>query len=641
MLIRIITILLLLISTHAFADMSKEEHIQSAFMFAKKNDWYEAVQHAKLAHSEILVKYFTWEYVKDPESEASFEAITEFLDDNPDFPDRNALEKRAEVAFIVANPSDKEIAEWFSKRPPQTNFVKIKIAQNPEELKKLVRNSWANDNYDKKTEEKLLEKYHSSLRESDHVARIDRLLWEGKIDEAKRILKFISPDYQKLFLARISLVEGKLFAPISVMRVPSRLKSNAGLIYERIKWRVHHDDEDGVREMLLAAPATLPYPEKWWGLFDRYVRKAIDDGNIALAERLLNKSGQKSGTPSYKDAEWLKGWIELEFKESPESARKIFTQVFEQSETPVGKGKAAYWLARAEEKISKGNPARWYGEAAKYPTTFYGQLAKWELNKKANNSQEYSINASDTPSSSEKREFDKKELVQLVYVLAGAGEESAAGRFIYYLTQTAKTPSEMILAADLGREIKRPEFSVIAAKKALQKDVVALDSGYPVIKLASSELDKALVLGLIRQESEFYSDAISGSGAEGLMQLLPATAKETARKADLSYGNLFEPHYNTLIGSLYLKKLVEKFDGSYVLAIAGYNAGPGRVKQWLSSFGEPTRDLRTAVDWIEKIPTNETRNYVQHVLENVQVYRYLNNGKKPVSDVGIGDDLVR
>ena len=641
MFIRTFTILLLLISTHAFADMSKDEHIKSAFMFAKKNDWYEAVQHAKLAHSDILVKYFTWEYVKDPESEASFETITDFLDDNPDFPDRNALEKRAEVAFIVANPSEKEIAEWFSKHPPQTNFVKIKITQNPEELKRLIRNSWANDNYDKKTEEKLLQKHHSVLRESDHIARIDRLLWESKIDDAKRILKFVSSDYQKLFQARIALMESKLFAPVAVMRVPSRLKSNAGLIYERIKWRVRHDDEDGVRDMLLAAPINLPYPEKWWGLFDRYARKAIDDNNIALAEKLVGKSGQKLATPTYKEAQWLKGWIELEFKRQPDTAKTIFMKLLEQSETPVGKGKAAYWLARAEEKINKGNPSRWYGEAAKYSTTFYGQLAKWELNEKANNSQEYTINVSETPTSSEKQEFEQKELVKLVYVLSEAGESDAAGRFIYYLTQTAKNTREAILAADLGREIHRPEFSVRAAKKALQKDIVALDSGYPVIKVANSELDKALVLGLIRQESEFYSDAISGSGAEGLMQLLPATAKETARKADLSYGNLFEPHYNTLIGSLYLKKLVEKFDGSYVLAIAGYNAGPGRVKQWLGSFGEPSHDLRTVVDWIEKIPTTETRNYVQHVLENVQVYRYLNNGKKPVSDVGIGDDLVR
>lgn len=644
---RIAIIIFFLVFQSVYPEIALSENIgdmhkQSAFVFAKRKVWNEAIAHAKMAHSDILVKYFTWEYLKDPESDAGFGEITKFIEQNPDWPDHGVLEKHAEVALMADNPSDEMLNEWFSKHAAQTNLVKLKMEKDPDALNMMIRSAWVTDNYDKQTEKKILEKYHDILRSSDHIHRIDRLLWEGKQDEAKRLLKLVPEGYQYLFQARIALEEDKDSAPASLAKVPGSLKNDPGLIYERIKWRVRGNDRDGVRELLLITPNEVPYPEKWWGLRDRQIREAISEGKITLAERLLARHGQKPDSISFREAEWLKGWIQLEFLGSPEKSYKIFTKLLEQMETPSGKSKAAYWAGRAAQKIPKSDPARWFGEASRYSTTFYGQLAEWELHKDDKNRHGHYIKSSAKPTEEEIARFRKRELVRLVYELSANNQSDSAARFISYIAQNAKTNSEAILATELGRDIKRIDFAVRASKKILNRDIIALENGWPLINTPASEIEKPLVLALVRQESEFYTDAVSSSGACGLMQLLPATAKETAKKYGFSYSNdkLFEPEYNMTIGSAYMNRMINKFNGSYVLAIASYNAGPGRVRQWLGEFGYPDSNVHNTIDWIEKIPTKETRNYVQHVLENVEVYRFLASGKSTVKTM-IADDLVR
>lgn len=638
-----ILLLFILNCNTAFADAASDMHRQSAFIFAGRKDWNDAIEHARLAHSTVLVKYFTWEYLKDPQSGATFDEITRFIKQNPDWPDQNVLEKRAEVALMAGNPTDEMLKEWFSTHPPITDQGKIKMAKDQEALHIMIRNAWVNDNYDKNTEEKILAKYHSILRPVDHIRRVDRLIWEGNYDEAKRLLKYIPKDYQRVFQARVALAEDKFYAPASLLRVPKAFKNDPGLTYERIRWRVRANDKDGVRELLLTTPNEVPYPEKWWPIRDRQIREALSEGDVATAERLLARAAQKPGTVSYKEVLWLKGWIDLEFRHSADTAYKMFVTLLQESETPAGKAKAAYWAGRAAQKIVKSNPARWFGEASTYSTTFYGQLAEWELHKDDQNRHGHIIKSHILPTREERTAYKRHELVQLVYELAAANQTDTAGRFINYLVQNAPTSNEMILAVELGRDIRRIDFSVRAAKKALQDDIVVLEDGWPVVQMPGNlMIEKPLVLALSRQESEFNENAVSPSGACGLMQLLPATARETARKSGFSYSSdrLFDPEYNMTIGSHYMNKLVDKFNGSYVLAVAAYNAGPYRVEQWINAFGRPSRDVHEVTDWIEEIPTAETRNYVQHVFENMEVYRFLLAEQHSVSTM-IADDMVR
>lgn len=640
MLIRLFSLILLVVLPFQVKADDLDMHRQSAFLFAKREDWNNAILHAKATGSDVLVKYFTWQYLKDPESDASFGAINQFIEQNPGWPDQGALVRRAEVALMSANPSDTELNDWFTKHPPQTEQTKIRNIKNPDELNRMIRDAWVNSNYDKNTEARIIEKYHSILRSVDHNRRIDRLLWEDQIADAKRLLKYVPDEYQRLFQARIALVEDKDSAPSAVARVPKALRYNPGLIYQRIKWRARDNDREGVRELLLSVPAEVPYPEKWWTLRDRQIREALSEGNTKIAERLLSKNGQKPGTVQYKEAEWLTGWILLEYRNSPAKAYKVFSKLMEQTETASGKARVAYWLGRTSEKIPKSNPARWYGEASHYATTFYGQLAEWELEKDDKNRHSHSIKSTALPTVVERENFKRQELVRLVYELANAKVDDQVSRFINYIVQEAKTNSDAILAIELGKDVDRIDLSVRAAKKALQRDIIDLEYGWPVVETpANPQIEKPLLLALSRQESEFYTDAVSPSGARGVMQLLPSTAKEIAHKSGLSYDGdkLFETSYNMMLGSIYMNHLILRADGSYLLAIAGYNAGPGRVRQWVGEFGRPGNNVHDSVNWIEKIPTSETRNYVQHVIENMEVYRYLLSDRKTM----ISDDLVR
>lgn len=639
--IRFIAIFFLFIAPlSALADTADDLHIKTAFVLAHKKMWDMAISEANNGHSPILAKYFLWESLKDPESSADFETITAFIDANPDWPDQAILLKHAEVALLGEDPSDEVLADWFKKHPPQTNLARRKEVKNAEALNALIREAWVTDDYSKSTESKLIAKYHAILRPEDHARRIDRLLWEGKTDEAKRLFKYVSYGEQRLFQARLSLSEDKQRAPIDVVNVPPALRGDPGLLYERIRWRLRDGNKDGVRELLLTAPAQVPYAEKWWPLRDRQIREAVGEGDTTLALKLLANHGQKANSVSYKEVKWLEGWIALESKNQHEKAYAIFNDLYHEMQTPGSKSRIAYWAGRAALAGKNTSLAdEWFVRAANYPTTFYGQVAAAEANPDAT----ITIPSDKQVSREEKANFRQHELVQLVYALGAAHESDAAGKFIIYLVENADSPDEVLLATKLGREIDRIDFSVRASKKALQSDVISLEGGWPVIHFKNTQgIETPLLLALSRQESEFYSDAESPSGALGLMQLLPGTAKEMARKNDLPYSTdrLFNPEYNMTIGSLYLNKLLEKFNGSYVLSIASYNAGPGRIGQWTELYGRPGSNPHEVIDWIERIPTTETRNYVQHVLENVQVYRYVLAGKKSLA-LTINEDLLR
>lgn len=638
--IRFFILAVLFFPVFAVADSGDDMHLQSAFIFAKKKQWQDAIAHARAAHSDVLEKYFFWEYLKDPEADASFRDISEFLANNPEWPDKELLVRRAEAALLSEMPSDEVLDKWYEEHPPKTTQGKKRKITDKNELKELIRESWVNDDYTKAAEAKMLAHYRDILRPEDHAKRVDRLLWEGKQDEAKRLIPYALIGKRKLFEARLSLMRDSPRAPKDLANVPAAQRGDAGLLYDRIRWRLRHDDKDGAKELMIMSPQQVPYPEKWWTIRERFVRESLGENKVAVAEKLLSHHGLKEDMPQYMEAVWLKGWIALEFRNNPKAAFDIFQKLYDDLETPGSRARAAYWAGRAAEKTGDKAGA-WYQEASKYNTTFYGQVALMELSDNPT----LTIKADDSDATREdKKKFGGRELVRLVQELARAKQTSLAGKFILFMVESAKNTREAVLAAQLGREIKRIDIGVRASKKALRDGVVALDSGYPVIRIDETQgLEKSYLLALMRQESEFFADAVSSSGALGLMQLLPGTAREIARKMGLLpfvSDRLFDPSYNITIGSKYLSSLVTRFNGSYVLATAGYNAGPGRVRQWLSAFGYPGGSYRNIINWIEVIPLSETRNYVQHVMGNMQVYRYILAGRKP-TPLSLEDDLSR
>jgi soluble lytic murein transglycosylase len=308
---------------------------------------------------------------------------------------------------------------------------------------------------------------------------------------------------------------------------------------------------------------------------------------------------------------------------------------------PVSKARAAYWAGRAAERAGDRNAAEsWYNTGSAYPTAFYGQLSALKQHGTA----PLRIPAAPRITGDEQQRFDQSDLAQAVTIVSRMGRNDLASRLISGMIESAQSADDAAMIAALGKEIGHSFLSVRGAKKALQyHNAVLLKTGYPSPKTPyDAAVERPLLLAITRQESEFDPSAKSPAGALGMMQLLPSTARETAKKYGLGYAlpRLYEPDYSWTIGSLYLNRMIDNYNGSYVMAIAAYNAGPGNVRKWVRLFGTPGNDIDKAVKWIEMIPFSETRNYVQRVLENLQLYRYaLAEGESP--KLKLGEDLAR
>ncbi|NBX03739.1 MAG: lytic transglycosylase domain-containing protein [Alphaproteobacteria bacterium] len=624
---------------------AQEVHARSAFTFADRKDWDNARGHASAAHDGVLKKLITWQYLLDVDSGADFAEISRFIRENPDWPNQKKLNIRAEMALRDGNTPDADVIAWFGDRMPLTGVGKRALAEalahtgnsTDEKIIYLLRDAWRNGDFEEAQEEAFLDAHASVLRPEDDISRIDRLLWEEKDIAADRILSRVSASYQKLFLARMEIIEGKN-ANAALATVPSELKKDMGLTYDLIRYHIRNDNDGEARDLLLNISPHVPYPERWWKLREAQVRRAIDEKNYKLAEQLLAGHEQLDGT-DLADASWLKGWLMLEFLKKPKVAQAAFEHMYENVRFPVSKSRAGYWAARAAEKNGDEQSAKtWDANAAAFATTFYGQLSALKLSKTA----PLVIPSPPDVSSSEKQNFEKSDLAKAVSLSADIGQVELAGKLLSLIIENAESEAVIVSAVELSDKIGRPYLAVRGAKKALQKNIVMLKAGYPRPKTdADLPVERALALAITRQESEFDPMAKSRAGAVGMMQLLPSTAKEVAKKTAVGFerARLHEPGYNMMLGSHYLSRLIGSYDGSYVMAIAAYNAGPGNVRKWVAQFGAPENTHESAIDWIEKIPFYETRNYVQRVLENVQVYRHLeSNG---AAKLQLGDDLVR
>ena len=646
---RLLLFLLLLLPLPAAAALSPEEqaHAKSAFALAAARDWDEARAHAAAAHDPIVVTIVDWQRALDQDSKASFDDIARFIHDHPDWPEQKRLRLRAEMSLRDHPIPDADVLQWFALDPPVSGIGKLALAEAltrtgqgaPEKITAFVREAWIGGDFEEAEEQSIRAKYNTMLRPEDDIARADRLLWDEKIGATKRMLSRVPPDYRKLYGARMMLIEDKKNASVGVKLVPASLKNDLGLLFDRLRYRARRGDDKGVREILLSLPAGVPYPERWWRYREQQVREAIDEKNYAQAEKILARHGLTENA-KLADAAWLKGWLELEFLNRPAEAYQTFYAMYHAVRFPVSKARAAFWAARAAGRAGNAEAAAgWYAIAAGFPTTFYGQLGFY----KYSGTSSLKIPAPPEISIDARQRFQSRDLAQAVKRCAEMDAPELADRLIAHLIETANTPIDAALSVELARETGKPHLGVRAAKKASQEqNVILIETGWPVINPTDTlDIEEALALAVARQESEFDPQARSPSDALGLMQLLPRTAREMAHKMDMIFHRkkLFDGGYNMKIGSHYLSRLIGGYDGSYVMAIAAYNAGPGNVRKWIRQFGTPGSDMESAIMWIEKIPFAETRNYVQRVMENLQVYRYIKTGG--TANLSLAEDLAR
>ncbi len=620
----------------------------AAFAAAEGEKWTKARRLAAAGDSPLLRKVVTWLELTRSRRLPSFDRISAFIEDNPDWPNLRQLRRRAE-AVIDAKVGDDRIFAWFASYPPLTGLGRLRLAAaydrtgDEEAANEMLRGAWIFGDFTYREEKAIFAQYRKRFRTEDHVARLDRLLWDGRRRAAKRMLRRVGADQRALAEARIKLRARAGDVDSAIARVPEELRDDPGLLYERLLWRRRKGRDEAAREILASPPDDLVRPKAWWREARIQIRKTLNEGYISESYRLASEHRQLDSVPR-SQAEWLAGWIALRFLEDPALAYSHFVTLFDDVSFPISVARAAYWAGRTTAAEGDSSGAEdWYRRAAQHPATYYGQLALAALGGGGR------LPMPEAPEAtrSDADFVDKHELTQVIHALADIGQGDHLRPFVLRLQELATTPGQYKLVAAAATAAGRPDLALAAARRSAWKGTFLIEQGYPVVELPPSrgrevEAEPALLLAMLRQESGFNSAAVSSAGARGVMQLLPRTARVMAGRLKIPYSRkrlTSDAIYNLTLGRAHVEELLAAFDGSYVLAMAAYNAGPKRVKRWLREVGDPRKGEIDMIDWIELIPLSETRNYVQRVLEAVPPYRHILG--KPSPAHGLAIDLLR
>lgn len=603
----------------------------AAFRAVEAGQWTKARRLAAKASHTLAAKVITWMALKDGAAGIRFAEYADFITENPDWPELGTLRRRAERA-LDTSLADEDVIAWFRMHPPLTGPGLARLGEAYLETGReaeglgLLHRAWVEGDFSYREERSFLKRHKSRVGPEHHVARLDRLLWDGRRKAARRLLRLVDGGHRKLAEARLRLMSRAGGVDGTIAAVPTSLKDDPGLWYERARWRRRKGFHERAREILLDPPTDLVRPEAWWAESRLGVRRALVDGAITDAYWLASRH-RLAESLALAEAEWLAGWIALLFLEEPENALRHFGTLAQSVRRPISVARAAYWAGRATESAGRAEAAAaWYRKAAHHPTTFYGQLAA----ARAGLSEALALPEPPVPTEADVRALNELELVNAVRVLAELGQRDLIDPFVLRLGSQAETPEEHTLIAVLAHAVERLDLAVAVAKRASWAGIDLVNYGYPLIPVppppggASQGVEPALLLAMVRQESAFDPTAVSRRGARGLLQMLPATARRVARRLNLRFSRarlVTDPAYNLTLGQAYIGELLQAFDGSYALALAAYNAGPHRVQRWMSDNGDPRTGEVDVVDWIELIPFDETRNYVQRVMEAVPVYR--------------------
>src|SRR5262245_88026 len=582
-----------------------------------------------------------YKYRNSPPS-GKAEAIEQFRLAHPDWPGQDELREKAEAALFLTGADTDEVKAFFSASPPQTGAGKAALAavyvkeNNEAGARDLVVSAWRDHQLNAEIEKKILDRYGSWLTPEHHRARIDRLLYpddKGATEAALRVSKLLSADEQKKVAARIAVIKRGGNAGKLLDALPSNaIEADVGLRFNRIQWLRRTKDKEHREKawkMLLDAPSEpniLLDLNNWW--IERRVscRGALNDGHPKVAYEIAAKHGLVSGD-NFIEAEFLAGWIALRFLDDPNLALKHFLSLRRVATSSKSIALGEYWLGRTGLDLGdRGSAMVHFYNAAKYPQYFYGQLGRQSLDVKPAHLE---ITRTPVPTEGDIQSFLARDGVRAIGVARRPRFDGSTPELLLALSRKLTNPAEVVLLAELAKASGDPQIALRLSKIAFNRDLPLGDYALPIgvipefRSVITDRVDLALVHALSRQESEFNAAAKSPVGAAGLMQLMPATARAVAKAYKLKFDSaqLTNPAYNTQLGEAHLRDLIDSYRGSYFLSLAAYNAGGGRVAEWIKTFGDPRDPDVDPIDWIERIPFTETRQYVIKIMETLQLYR--------------------
>ncbi len=604
------------------------ERLSRAMDLLRAEKWTEAARQAGKSGS-INRDIVEWHRLR--EGLGSDREIMAFLERRPDWPGLPYLRRRGELP--IAEADTVTILQYYAKSRPQTAEGALSLARaliatgkrGDGEAEAVL--AWRTMPMGGGLQAQFLEDFGRVLKRH-HAARLNRMLWDGHRTSARGMLPLVNAGQRKLAEARIALQERTPGVDAKIEAVPGRLSNDPGLAYDRFRWRdAKKRREDSIVLMLERSDSAkdLGEPEKWSRRRRDLARQDMRDGNNRRAYRLAARHHMTPDAGyAYSDLEWLAGYIALRKLGDAKTAARHFERFAESVQSPISQGRAGYWRGRAYEAMGQVAAAQSaYSEAAGFQSSFYGLLAAERIGRPFDPAL---ANPPAVPSW-RKAAFLKSSVAQAGLLLLSAGELDLAERFLTHLTESLDD-AEAQQIGQMALDLNEPHLALMIAKRAARTGLVLPGAYFPLHGLSDRKLPmaKEMSLAIARRESEFDFKVISGAGARGLMQVMPATAKKVAGDLGIlsehSTSRLTRDwRYNAQLGANYLAELAAEFDGNVIMMAAGYNAGPGRPVTWMGRYGDPRDGTPDIVDWIEHIPFNETRNYVMRVSESLPVYR--------------------
>ncbi len=545
------------------------------------------------------------------------------------WPGLGSLRANSERALYHENPPADQVLAAFGNTLPETAEGAVVLSRAlvsrgaSAQAAKFISKIWRSEALDKPFEDKILAEFSGLLTVADHKARMDYLLYRGRVAQAKRFSDLGKA--QSLYNARAAVENRSSNAPALLNAVEARWRSDPGYLFARIEYLRRQEKYVEAASLLRQMPrdrAALVNPGQWWNEQRIVSRGLVDQGQFKAAYTIV--AGNVATNPQdIGEAEFHAGWYALRGLQDGATAETHFRKILDVSKGPISVSRAWYWLGRAAEAGGPGRAADFYAKAAAYPSTFYGQLAAERLGRKTLNV------AYPSPSPDDRQRFQSREAVQAITRLEAAGYGWRADSLYRALAQQMQSPGEIAILAARAERAGNHQLSLQVGKIAYGRGIDVAALAFPIGVIPDnaniSGSGKALAYAIARQESAFNPEAVSSANARGLLQLLPKTAKAVASRHGIAYSKdrlTQDAGYNATLGAHYLGEQIDAFGGSYILTFIAYNAGPNKVPEWIARYGDPRgKSIDDVVDWIERIPFPETRNYVQRVMENYQVYK--------------------
>jgi soluble lytic murein transglycosylase len=569
--------------------------------------------------------------------------VRSFLENNPAWPDRELMSRRAEEALFNSGASPAEIKAFFAGWQIRTGvglgaMASAYLAEKDQERARgIAVKAWTEYDFPAALEPTFLKRLGSLLSEADHKRRLDRLLvndsrWASERNERaaviRRVIALLSEPEKKTAEARLAVFLRAKNSQKLIAKLPQHSQADWGLAVQKAQALRRQKKEEEAWKLLLAEPAAaIVRPDGWWEERRANAYAALRLGKPKTAYELARDPGPLAINAA-KDAAFLAGWLALRHLKDPKRALGHFEALAKGADGPLSHARGQYWLGRTWEALGdKAKAQEHYQAASTYIDTFHGQLARLKLDPKARG---LHIGPPANPTAEEAARFNGSDAVRAAVLARKAGLDVSLSRaFLVHLRYYLKSEAEVAMLAHLAESLSDTQMAVRIGKTGIARGFNLYYYAYPIHSLPSYKplrqpAETAVIFGIARQESEFNSLTLSGAGARGILQVMPVTARHVCRdykiKCDIPR-LMKDPAYNTMLGSAYISDRMDEFSGSYVLTLAGYNAGPGRAREWIKEFGDPRDGKVDPIDWIHRIPFEETREYVQKVLSNIQVYR--------------------